>query len=119
MRFFQEGRSLIERLCDCPFVNPAHEVLKTLEFFIPIDAGAVFALVHRCLLSGRRDFVQHESLVADLVVAIVERYLAEYRDLFRRSALLRALLLDVLDLFVEAGWPQATRLTFRLDEVFR
>lgn len=32
---------------------------------------------------------------------------------------LRNALLDVLDMFVEAGWPQATRLTYRLDEVFR
>ena len=52
-------------------------------------------------------------------MSIVEQYLAERRELFRNNAALRNTLLDVLDRFVEAGWPKATRLTFRLSEVFR
>ena len=57
-------------------------------------------------------------MATDLVVEIVEQYLADRRDLFL-DAEMRGILLSVLDRFVEAGWPKATRLTFRLSEVFR
>jgi hypothetical protein len=49
----------------------------------------------------------------------VERYLADCRHLFRENPSAREALLDILDIFVSAGWPGATRLTYRLNEVFR
>jgi hypothetical protein len=118
-RFFIEGRPLLERLCDLPFVNSAHDVLKTLEHLIPQEPAIVFTLIHRCVMAASRDAIQHEFMAAELVVELVERFLADHRDLFQRDAALRSKLMDVLDLFVEAGWPQAHHLTFRLDEAFR
>jgi hypothetical protein len=52
-------------------------------------------------------------------VKLVERYLAEHRALFREDAACRQALLEMLDIFVKAGWPAARQLTYRLDEVFR
>jgi hypothetical protein len=72
-----------------------------------------------CVGSAKRDGIQYEMLTADLVVQIVEQYLAEYPFLFRDDSKLQNHLLDLLDTFVDAGWPKATVLTYRLDEVFR
>ena len=36
-----------------------------------------------------------------------------------RSPSAFAALLEVLDLFVEAGWPEARQLTHRLEEIYR
>lgn len=58
---------------------------------------------------------QLESFAIDLVVRIVERYLADHRDLFRDDERRRDALIQVLDIFVEAGWPEAYRLTYQLD----
>jgi hypothetical protein len=58
-------------------------------------------------------------MAADLMVRLVERYLAEYRVLLRENEECQRTLLEVLDIFVQAGWPSAQRLTYRLEEIFR
>jgi hypothetical protein len=61
------------------------------------------------------------SLVAlAAVVKLIQRALADHREIFqdKDSECLKALL-KVLDLFVEAGWPQARQLTHRLEEIYR
>jgi hypothetical protein len=59
-----------------------------------------------------------ESMGAQLIVRIVERYLADHKDVFAADARL-ADLMDCLDAFVRAGWPTAQALTFRLGEIWR
>jgi hypothetical protein len=49
----------------------------------------------------------------------VSRYIADYRSLFRDDAECRDALIEVLNIFVQAGWPEAMDLTSRLDQVFR
>ena len=56
-------------------------------------------------------------------VKLIQRALADHRDLFQsvseqESECLVALL-QVLDLFVEAGWAEARQLTHRLEEIYR
>jgi hypothetical protein len=46
-------------------------------------------------------------------------YLAEYRLLLQEDPECRIELREPLDAFVEAGWPTAQRLSYRLDEIFR
>ena len=46
---------------------------------------------------------------ADLIVRIVQRYLADYRAVFTDRARLDDLM-DCLDVFVRAGWPAAQAL---------
>jgi hypothetical protein len=62
-------------------------------------------------------------LAAGDVVRFVQRALADHREIFRSesgedSPCMKALL-DVLDLFVDAGWPQARMLAHRLEEIHR
>ena len=57
------------------------------------------------------------------VVKLIQRALADHRDIFQswngqESECLVALL-KVLDLFVEAGWSEARQLTHRLEEIYR
>jgi hypothetical protein len=53
-----------------------------------------------------------------LIVGIVERYLAEHRDVFADPDRLGDLV-DCLDTFARAGWPEAQALTFRVAEIWR
>jgi hypothetical protein len=53
-----------------------------------------------------------------VVVRIVERYLADYREIFADPHRLNDLM-DCLDVFVKAGWPGAQSLVFRLVEIWR
>ena len=58
-------------------------------------------------------------MAAEYIVRIVERYLAEYRHLLQEDPEYRIALRKTLDAFVEAGWPAAQQLSYRLDEIFR
>jgi hypothetical protein len=69
--------------------------------------------------AGKAGGYQYESLAADLIVRLIERYLAEYRFVLRANPECRRVLLEILDTFVEAGWPSARRLTYRMEEIFR
>lgn len=118
-QLLSEGAELFDALCDIEFVESAYDVLQTLEFLIGVDHAGVILRVAALVRRAERDGIQYESMAADLVVRIVERYLAEYGTLFRENVQAREALLDILDVFVSAGWPGATRLTYRLGEVFR
>lgn len=118
-RFFLESRALLTDLAQVEFIDVAHDVLKTLEFLIPQDPASVFRLIHQSIMAAQKDDLQYESMAADLVVGIVERYLAEYRGLLVQHADLRRALLDILDVFASTGWPKAIRLINRLHEAIR
>ena len=57
------------------------------------------------------------------VVKLIQRALADHRDIFQttdgKESDCLAALLKVLDLFVEAGWADARQLTHRLEEIYR
>jgi len=59
-----------------------------------------------------------DSMAIDQVVKLVETILADHRDQMRDPEALNQLL-GLLDIFAETGWPEALRLVWRLDEVFR
>lgn len=114
-----EGSDLFDALCDVEFVDSAYDVLQTLEFLIGADHRRILLRIARVVRCSMSDGIQFESMAAERIVRIVERYLSEYGNLFRESDEARGALLDILDVFVGAGWPEATRLTYRLGEVFR
>ena len=81
---------------------------------------------HRLASVGTRGRFQSESAAefigirigVQLVVKIVERYLADYRDIFADPDS-RKDLLDCLDAFVRVGWPEARALTYRIADIWR
>ena len=66
--------------------------------------------------AGRMHGFQFESLGADRFVEVVGIFLADHRDIFNDQPR-RAKLIECLDAFVEAGWPKARRLLYRLPEL--
>jgi hypothetical protein len=118
-RFYQEADSILDELTDAPLPSVAHYLLETLEHFIPVDPRGVFLRIHRVVLAGQQAGYQYESMAVELIVRLVERYLAEYRTLLQQDGDCRSALIEVLDVFVKAGWPSARRLAYRLEEIFR
>ena len=96
-----------------------HYLVQTLEHLIPAEPTQIFVQIGEVLISGQQTGYQFDSIAVALVVQIVERYLADYRDAIRQNPNAQRMLLDVLDLFVRAGWPEASKLTYHLEEIFR
>ena len=119
VRLFRETLPVLELLASVGLPRLAHHLVETLEHFVEVDPERIFLLIGRTVQAGRRGGYQFDSLAADLMVRVVERFLAEYRYLFRQSAECRNALLATLDVFVTAGWPSARQLTYGLEEIFR
>ena len=79
----------------------------------------MFRRIARAIRGGEAAGYQFDSLAADLFVRLLEVYLAEHRAMLQRDAEARARLIEILDVFVRAGWPKARRLTYGLHELFR
>ncbi|MGO8867585.1 MAG: hypothetical protein ACLQME_13895 [Alphaproteobacteria bacterium] len=117
-RLFREALLLFEQLAGAIIAPIAHHLIQALEMFIPLEPAGVFALIAQSVRSSEQGGYGLESMAADLIVRIVERYLADYRSIFADAARLKDLM-DCLDVFVRAGWPSAQSLTFRLGEIWR
>ena len=117
-RLYREAKSTFDRLAGASLARIAHYLIQTLEPFVNTDPDGVFALIARSVRSSERGGYSLEGSGADLIVRIVERYLADHRSIFFAESRL-ADLMDSLDSFVRAGWPSAQSLTFRLGEIWR
>jgi hypothetical protein len=117
--FLREAGPIIDDLSDLSFPNLVHHLVQTLDFLAVADPESVFLRLGRIMRAGKAGGYQYDSLGADLIVRLMERYLAEHRFVLRANLECRRVLLEILDTFVQAGWPSARRLTYRMEEIFR
>ena len=118
-QLYKDSKPIIEALADVGRASLTHHLVQTLETFIPCAPHEVFLITRRILRSGEKWGYQYESLAVGTFVRLMERFLAEYRFLFQDNSDCREALVEMLDIFVRAGWPQAQRLTYRLEEIYR
>jgi hypothetical protein len=90
-----------------------------LQSFIPFEPLPVFHAIAAVVRSAKSWGYQYESLAVELLVKVTENYIAEYRIELQKDLQSREELIDILETFVEAGWPSARRLSYRLEEIFR
>ena len=118
-RFLSEAGPLLDELTEFNYPSLIHRLLEMFDFLAPVDPPSVFLRIGRIVLTGRQNGYQYESFGADLIIRIVERYLAEFRGVLRENGEYRRILIEILDIFVKVGWPQARQLTYRMEEIFR
>ena len=107
------------RIGDVGTPHTVYYILQLLEFLMPSDPAKVFDLVaHLLLVAGKLHNYQAESLGADQFVRMIGRAIADHKELFDDQSR-RVKLVEVLEVFVNAGWPAARRLLYRLPEALR
>jgi nucleoside phosphorylase len=117
-RFLSEAELLLEALSTFGVPPLGHSLAQTLAFLVPANPARVFLLFARVILRVADRGYSYEPSGVNLLVSVVERYLAEYREVLQQDAAALGLIIQVLDHFVEAGWPAAWRLAYRLDQIF-
>ena len=118
-RFYTESGQVIDELADIGLPQLSHHLLETLEVLIPVDPRGVFVRVARVIRGGREGGYQYDRMAERVIVKVVDRYLADYRDLFRTDEELQHRLIEILDTFVDAGSEDARRLSYGLGGIFR
>jgi hypothetical protein len=115
--FLDETGGMLRRIGDVGTPHTIYYLIDLLASLRLADPSRVFDLVaHALLAAGRMHGFQFESLGADRFVEVVGIFLADHRDIFNDQPR-RAKLIECLDAFVEAGWPKARRLLYRLPEL--
>jgi hypothetical protein len=117
--FWRESQHTIRLLSDVAIPSAAHHLVETLQSFVSFDPIDVFHAIAAVVRSAKSWGYQYESLAVDLLVKVTERYIAEYRMELQNDRQSREELIEILETFVEAGWPSARRLSYRLEEIFR
>jgi hypothetical protein len=117
--FFKQAMPLLKALASMAHPHTAHAVNETLVFFVPLDPAGVLLLIAQSVKASAVNSYQYDPLAEDLIVKTVERYLAEFRPLLRGRPECHVALMEILDIFVRVGWPQAHQLTYRLGDIYR
>lgn len=97
--------------------STAHHLMESFNRLLPFDPQRILRLVWY-LITGRTFGYQFDQMAIHEFAVFAERILADYKELLReqRSAVQFA---EILDVFVSAGWPEATRLVLRMDAAVR
>jgi hypothetical protein len=96
-----------------------HNLMQVLAYLEDGDPAAVFDRAAGVLLGpASQGGYQYESLGVEALVKLIRRYLADHREVFEDTAR-RQKLVEVLELFSNAGWPDALKLLFELPDLLR
>lgn len=113
--FLEENVELLKQIGRYAQPHTIYYLLQVIERLVDVDAGAAFDLAVSILQSSTRFGYQNDTLGVDLMVKLVGVFLADHKGIFENSAR-RTALIDCLEIFMDAGWPAARRLLYRLPE---
>lgn len=119
LQFFNESKKVLFAIAETGFADVIHRLVETLRFFLPYNPEQVFLILSKAVESGKKDAYQFESLAVTEIAAIVKRVFAEYKYILKENEECRDGMIEILDTFVDAGWIEAQKLTYRLEEIFR
>ena len=125
-RFYDEVKPLMKEIITFALVPEngimlpatAHYFMRLLTSFLSCNPKEVLRLAAGVAKSSEPAGFTLDSLAVEDVVELVEIVLADHRHEVRDGEGLDDLL-NLLDLFAKTGWPEALRLIWHLDEIFR
>jgi hypothetical protein len=96
----------------------AHHFMELLNGVLRYNPALVLRMATEVVTCGKRFGYSLDAMAMRETVKLVETILAVYREQVQEETSIKNLL-ELLDVFVEAGWPEALNLVWRLDEIYR
>lgn len=115
--FINEALPVLETISEFREPSIVHYVVKTLERLVAGDPKRCFLILARAVEAG--DAYTFDSMAADTTVALVGRFVSEYRELLADDPELLSAVRRVLSAFAKVGSPAAVTLTSHLGDAFR
>ncbi|RLK24445.1 hypothetical protein DER29_2356 [Micromonospora sp. M71_S20] len=94
-----------------------HHIIETVEHLSTLQPKPALFLAMRAITEDQ-GYVA-ESLGVDAALKLINRYLADHRELVLGDPECVTAVRVLLERFVRAGWPQAVQMAERMDELFR
>ncbi len=112
-------RPLLASIGTFRFSATSYYVVKTLVGAIDTAPRDVLLLATSTVMNGVRGGLLNETMAEDDVRNIVKRYVRSYRGLLETDRECLAAVMDVVDAYVDAGWPQWIEVVTELDSIYR
>ncbi|WP_133061486.1 ATP-binding protein [Streptosporangium minutum] len=119
VRLVNEATPLLRALTAVPVASVVHHLIEIYEHVLDCCPQQALLAVRDVLSqAGTQSGYTGDSLGIAICVRFVERILADHRSTLHTPENLTALR-EVCDTFIEAGWPQAHRLVYGIEQIFR
>lgn len=109
---------ILDALLAMPHPAIMFQLIKGLDHLVRIDDQHSFYWLRRVTLASVPVGLANEQLAADHTIGILERTLAEHRTSLAEGQL-RSDFVQILEAYLQVGWPRAMRLAFQLEGIFR
>jgi len=117
--FLSEYEGILDRIALSGNAAVSYHLVELYEHLASAAPEHVFDKIADLVVGpAASDGYHYESLALDTVARLVRRYLADYRAVFDDTSR-RACLVSVLELFSNAGWPEALKLLYELPDLLR
>ncbi len=117
--FVSEYGPILDLIAQAATPRTLHHLIELYEYVAAAAPEVVFDRIVDLLVGpAAREGYHFESLGSDVLVRLIRRYLADHRGIFEDEAR-RLQLVQVLELFSSAGWPEALRLLYDLPDLLR
>jgi hypothetical protein len=117
--FLSDYSDMLDIIGQAGTAHTLHHLLELYGYLADAAPETVFDRLAELLIGpASREGYHFESLGSDALVRLVRRYLADHREVFEDVGR-RARLVEVLELFSEAGWPEALKLLYELPDLLR
>ena len=117
--FLNEYRDTLKAIAQAGPASALHHLAELYAFLVPANPAEVFDRWSELLVvEGSLRGYEFEQLASAESVRLVRLYLADHRDVFTDPAR-RDRLVQVLNLFSDAGWPEALQLLYELPDLLR
>lgn len=125
-RFFREALPVLQEVvrfaldpqAGMLFAPTAHHFMELLNGVLQYDPPLALHLASEVVRASKPHNYTFDSMAMREVAELVQTLLADHRAEIQADASITDLL-NLLDAFVEAGWPDALKLVWRLDEIYR
>jgi hypothetical protein len=94
-----------------------HHIIQTVEHLSDAQPKPALLLAMRAITEDSGYIT--ESLGVDAVLKLINRYMADHRELVLGDPECTTAVRVLLERFVRVGWPQAVQMAERMDELFR
>jgi len=126
VKFFQDALPVLEKVLSFGrqpdtgklLAPTAHHFMELLNGILRYDPQLALRMATEVVSCSKPFGYNLDSMAMRETVKLVESILADHRESVQEEASIKNLL-KLLDAFVEAGWPEALNLVWRLDEIYR
>lgn len=117
--YLREVAPTLQIIANQPLPHTTYQLLQLLEILAPTDPEQSFDLTASAIrVGGAKGGYQYEPLGTDLMVRLISNFLADSKEIFSNEHRRQALV-DCLEIFMDAGWPSARKLLYRLPELLQ